>query len=154
MFAGTRSIGKVANAIKYRSFSTDLDNRHSVDLHCNILELQKEQIPFEPDIIWASPPCTAFSVASIGRHWYEAGKPKTEAALLGMKLVERTLEIISWYPNAIWYIENPRGMLRKLPMAMEIPAMYQPREEQELERREYLEPLIELYCHHSCASKC
>ena len=27
----------------------------------------------KPDFIWASPPCTAFSVASMGHHWMRGG---------------------------------------------------------------------------------
>jgi len=30
-----------------------------------------------PDVIWASPPCECFSVASIGHHWNADGTPKT-----------------------------------------------------------------------------
>ncbi len=36
-----------------------------------------------------------------------------------MALVKKTLEIINHYkninPNLVWYIENPRGLLRKMP---------------------------------------
>ena len=70
-------------------------------------------IPFTPDIIWASPPCTYFSVASIGHHWHKNDKPKTKEALLGMKLLNKTLDIFSWFPKCKFYMENPRGKMRK-----------------------------------------
>jgi hypothetical protein len=47
----------------------------------SILDFDVTKVPFQPDIIWASPPCTGFSVAAIGHHW-SGGKgayiPKTE----------------------------------------------------------------------------
>jgi hypothetical protein len=74
----------------------------------------------QPDFVWASPPCTAFSVASIGHHWDNSSgtpKPKTDAAVYNQRLVARTIELIKELNPANGYlIENPRGMLRKLPV--------------------------------------
>lgn len=68
----------------------------------------------EPHFIWASPPCTSFSVASIGRHWDKNKQPKTQQAELGLTLVAKTIELIEQLKPSIGYlIENPRGMLRK-----------------------------------------
>ena len=71
-------------------------------------------------MIWASPPCTYFSVASIGKHWNENHTPKTKEAAIGVKIVSKTLEIINDFiainPDLIFYIENPRGKLRSLPV--------------------------------------
>lgn len=81
-----------------------------------------------PDVIWASPPCTSFSVASMWRHWEKSGEvqvPKTKTALEGVELVRKTLWFIWYYqqlnPNLIWYIENPRGLLRKMPFMRNCP---------------------------------
>ena len=38
----------------------------------------------QPNFIWASPPCTSFSVASIGYHWNKYKTPKTQAALASL----------------------------------------------------------------------
>ena len=76
------------------------------------------------DIIWASPPCTAFSVASIGYHWkggYRAYKPKTKFANKSQQLVKHTLHLIKELKPKYWYIENPRGLLRKMPFMANIP---------------------------------
>ena len=68
----------------------------------------------QPHFIWASPPCTTFSVASIGRHWDKHKQPKTQQAQLGLALVMKTIELIQQLKPSIGYlIENPRGMLRK-----------------------------------------
>jgi hypothetical protein len=74
----------------------------------------------QPDFVWASPPCTAFSVASIGHHWLQGGEnpiPKTEAARVSQDLVQHTISLIEQLePKYGYLIENPRGMLRKLPV--------------------------------------
>lgn len=72
----------------------------------------------KPDFIWASPPCTAFSVASIGHHWDNSTgnpKPKTAAAKYNQEIVAHTRKLIEELnPTYGFLIENPRGMLRKL----------------------------------------
>jgi len=113
LFAGSRSIGKVAESLGHQVFSIDINDFDGIDLVINILELKKQMIPFVPDLIWASPPCTYFSVASIGVHWNENHTPKTKEAVLGMEILNKTLEIFTWFPKSKFYMENPRGKMRK-----------------------------------------
>jgi hypothetical protein len=123
LFAGSRSIGKAAEELGHEVFSTDIHPFEGIDLVKDVLEINTDDIPFVPDVIWASPPCTGFSVAAIGHHW-TGGKgayiPKTDTARLGIKLVEKTFEIINFYydmNNCMeWFVENPRGVLRKIPI--------------------------------------
>lgn len=84
----------------------------------DIFDFDVTQIPFIPDVVWASPPCTTFSVASIGHHWDQDRKPKTVAASRGLAILGITVAIAryfaSWH-NAVFFIENPRGMMRTMP---------------------------------------
>jgi len=118
LFAGSKSIGKAAKKMSLTVHSSDIEQFTDIDYVVDILEFDYERVPFIPDIIWASPPCTGFSVASIGRHWNIDNTPKTDTARLGVKLVGKTIDIIKHYkklnPNLIYFIENPRGKLRKL----------------------------------------
>lgn len=70
-----------------------------------------------PSVIYASPPCTTFSVASIGAHW-TGGKrayiPKSEAAKKALLLVRHMVDLINELKPEYYFIENPRGVLRKL----------------------------------------
>ncbi|MGE0566613.1 MAG: DNA cytosine methyltransferase [Bacteroidia bacterium] len=123
LFSGSRSIGKEAEKLSMRVFSTDVEPFANIDLVKDIRNVKYSDVPFIPDVIWASPPCTSFSILSCRFHWKKEGEvytPKTEKGTLGILLVQKTLSIIRHYqklnPNLIWYIENPRGLLRKMPI--------------------------------------
>ncbi len=121
LFAGSRSIGKVAEELGYDVFSVDINNFKKINYVVNILEFDYKKLPFKPDIIWASPPCTHFSVTQIGKNWHYDNTPKTEGAKLGIKLVSKTLEIIKKLKPKYYFIENPRGKLRKLNIMKGLP---------------------------------
>jgi hypothetical protein len=118
LFAGSRSIGKMSEELGMEVFSSDINNFDGINYVVNILEFDYSKVPFTPDVIWASPPCTGFSVAAIGHHW-TGGKgayiPATDTARLGIELVKKTIEIIEHFEPEFWFIENPRGVLRKMP---------------------------------------
>ena len=121
LFAGSRSIGKAAESLAYDVFSSDVNDFDEIDYVVDILNFDVKKVPFKPDIIWASPPCTYFSVASIGKHWNKDHTPKSENALLGVEFVKKTIEIIKYLKPKFWYIENPRGKLRKLQVVKGLP---------------------------------
>ena len=56
LFAGSRSVGKVAEEMGFEVFSTDLNPFENIDLVGDILKITRDDIPFVPDVIWASPP--------------------------------------------------------------------------------------------------
>ena len=123
LFAGSRSIGKVAETLGYEVWSSDVKDFGGINQIQDILEFDLSQVPWRPNIIWASPPCTGFSVAAIGHHWSNDNgtySPKTETARNGLKFVEKTLEIIDELKPDVWFIENPRGMLRKMPIVQDL----------------------------------
>lgn len=119
LFAGSRSIGKEAEKLGFEVFSVDVKPFEGIDLAQDIEFLEPDMIPFKPDIIWASPPCTTYSIAAISTH-RENGKPKTDFAAKSDRLVLNTLKIIEHF-GCHYYIENPRGYLRKMPFMLGIP---------------------------------
>ena len=119
LYAGSRSIGKEAERQGHQVFSVDNKPFKNINLIKDIEYLKKEDIPFKPDMIWASPPCTTYSVAAISHH-RQNGKPKTEFAAKSDRLLINTIKIIKEF-DCIYFIENPRGMLRKMEFMKELP---------------------------------
>lgn len=120
VFSGT---GRMSQAFRERGWDAKtIDNTYSSDLQIDARSLTKRKVielcGGEPDFLWMSPPCTAFSVASIGTHWgggHRAYIPKTQTAKIGLELLAKCHEIRSWFPGALWMIENPMGVMRKMP---------------------------------------
>jgi hypothetical protein len=125
LFSGTGSSTKAFRDQGHTVISFELDTRFEADEHVDIMDVDVFDLLRRygrPDFIWASPPCTAFSVASIGHHWYEPGVPKTPEAAYNQDLVWKTRRIIDGLnPRLGYLIENPRGMLRKLPPVQGLP---------------------------------
>lgn len=99
----------------HEAFTSDFDPQFGTDYCIDVMEFDSARVPFSPDVIWASPPCETFSVASIGKHWNHDNTPKTQAAEEGMARVTKTIELITEMNPRCWIIENPRGKLRKMP---------------------------------------
>ena len=120
LFAGSRSVGLEAERLGYEVFSVDWTNYEGIDLQIDIGKLKLSDIPFVPDIIWASPDCTTYSIAGISTHRHQHDRSgKTEYAQQCDITNQHWLSLIhEWQklnPNLVYYIENPRGGLRKMP---------------------------------------
>lgn len=118
LFAGSRSIGRVAEAAGCRVFSVDWEPFENIDLVVDISKMTPDMVPFVPDFIWASPDCSTYSVAGIFRH-RDGPTPRSDKAKMSDQVNIKLLELIDLYckinPKVLFYIENPRGMLRKMP---------------------------------------
>lgn len=121
LFAGTGSSTQAFVDAGHRVITVELDPQFEATHTMSVLDVTADWFLAEygvPDFIWASPPCTAFSVASIGHHWDNSDgtpKPKTEAAAKNQELVRHAIDLARQLnPTYGWLLENPRGMLRKL----------------------------------------
>jgi site-specific DNA-cytosine methylase len=123
LFAGSRSIGKVAEKFGHNVFSVDWENYDGIDLVKDISQLTKDDVPFIPDMIWASPDCTTYSIAACSTHRENTVNPKTEYAKqcdsTNIYVINLIKEYLNINPNLVYFIENPRGMMRKMPWMQE-----------------------------------
>ena len=118
LHAGSRSIGNVAEELGFNVFSVDWTNYEKINLVIDIEKLTPNDIPFIPDVIWTSPDCTTYSIAAISHH-RNGTEPISEYAKKCDKVNYNQISLINYYlklnPNLKFYIENPRGMMRKMP---------------------------------------
>jgi site-specific DNA-cytosine methylase len=72
-----------------------------------------------PDVIWASPDCSTYSIAAISSHRIKDPvtghlHPKSDYAALCDKTNRHVLDLINELKPKLYFIENPRGGLRKM----------------------------------------
>lgn len=130
LFAGTRSIGKAFEAHGHEVYSVEWDKSFAdIDLHVDIGQLTAAEILEKfgrPDVIWASPDCTTFSIAAISHHRRknpETGNldPVSEYAKFCDQVDQNVLQLIRDLNPAFYFIENPRGGMRKMTWMQGLP---------------------------------
>ena len=122
LFAGTRSIGKAFEEKGHEVFSVEWDRSfENIDLYKDIYELSAKEILDKfgkPDVVWASPDCSSYSIAAISHHRKreENGNlaPVSEYAKFCDRVNQHTLNLIMTLSPKYWFIENPRGGMRKM----------------------------------------
>lgn len=100
LFCGTKSIGRHCQSVGYMVWSVDIDAKCKPDVVTDILNWDYRVFPpgfFQ--IVWASPPCTHYSVLRT------TGGPRDIDG--ANKIVTRTLEIIQYFQPKVWFMENP-----------------------------------------------
>lgn len=129
LFAGTRSIGKAFEAHGHEVFSVEWDKKfEDIDLYADVLTVTAEQIIREfgrPDVVWASPDCTTYSVAAISTHRRRELNgnltPQTDYAKFCDKVNAHVVKLIQELNPRCWFIENPVGGLRKMNFMQGLP---------------------------------
>jgi len=118
LFSGTGSFSKVAESKGHSILCVDkFEGLGRLDLQVDLENWDPVDQFNNFDLMWCSPPCTSFSVASLGHHW-TGGKgvyiPKTDECKLGLRILENTIKVIAKTKPKYWVIENPRGVMRKV----------------------------------------
>lgn len=122
LFAGTRSIGRAFENRGHEVFSVDWDKElPEMNLYADISKLTAEEVIErfgKPDVIWASPDCTTFSIAAISHHRKKNPntgylEPVSDYAKFCDELDKHVMQLIQELSPQFWFVENPRGGMRK-----------------------------------------
>lgn len=108
LFSGLNGWTQAFEDKGYEIISVDSNVHMPATIHRDVRRLTPDDFPWRPDIVFASPPCTRFTVAN---GWRYVNSPLFDEAV---ENVLHTVELIeAWKPE--WFIiENPVGKLRKL----------------------------------------
>ena len=72
LFAGTRSVSKAFEKRGHQTYSIEWDKSFpDISLYADVLTVTADQILRDfgrPDVIWASPDCSTYSIAAISHH--------------------------------------------------------------------------------------
>lgn len=129
LFAGTRSISKAFERKGHKAFTVEWDKKfENISLYDDINNLTKEKIIALcgkiPDVIWASPDCTTYSIAGISHHRRKTNDdliPISDYANFCDKTNKHLISLIKEIQPKIYFIENPRGGLRKMKFMQDLP---------------------------------
>ena len=130
LFAGTRSIGKAFEKRGHEVYSIEWDKSFdNIDWYVDILKISADDIIERfgrPDVIWASPDCSTFSIAAISHHRRknpETGNldPISDYAKFCDKVDKHVLKLIKELRPKYYFIENPRGGMRKMAWMKNLP---------------------------------
>ena len=129
LFAGTRSISKAFERKGHKAFTVEWDKKFkNISLYDDINNLTKEKIIALcgkiPDVIWASPDCTTYSIAGISHHRRKTNDnliPISDYAKYCDKTNKHLINLIKEVNPKLYFIENPRGGLRKMNFIQGLP---------------------------------
>lgn len=130
LFAGTRSISKAFEKAGHETYSVEWNKDfENITMYEDISNLTAEMVlgmcGGRPDVIWASPDCTTYSVAAISRHRRREANGNLKAITEYAEFCDRTnahvVELIKELDPKYWFIENPRGAMRKMDFMQGLP---------------------------------
>ena len=127
LFAGLGGLSRGWRHLGHDVVALDLDPGFNCDLTLDATAFAEDPWRYlwgvrpdwhQVDVVVGGPPCEAFSVMRIGANWTgpPTHQPKTEAARLGVRLVEAFLATVETLGPSWWWMENPRAKLRALPI--------------------------------------
>lgn len=123
LFSGMGNVSKAFIAQGGKAYRVDWSPKVEAELHADVSKLTVEDVISlcggVPDVVWASPQCTTYSIATHRHRTLKEGlSPKTELAAHDDKvnialweLIDELLALGTKY----YFVENPRGRMRYMP---------------------------------------
>ena len=123
LFSGQGSISKTFMEHGHQAYRVDWSKEVEAELHADVGALTLGDVlqlcDGVPDIIWASPQCTTYSIATHRHRTLAEGlQPKTETAAQDDRINVAMWDLIDQLIQAgttYYFVENPRGRMRHMP---------------------------------------
>lgn len=93
--------------------TVEIQDEFNPEIQEDVLNLRPSDLP-KADVVLASPPCTAFSMAASGTHLDAEGRPVSEWGRESLALVHHTVGLIQGIDPEWYFIENPMGGMRRV----------------------------------------
>tara|TARA_R110002012_G_scaffold271164_4_gene456380 strand:- start:1237 stop:1902 length:666 start_codon:yes stop_codon:yes gene_type:complete len=115
--AGSAELSLYAKTKGIKTTTLDIKQFGNIDLIMDAENINIEMLLMY-DVVHFGTMCTTYSLAACGHHRNLDYSPKTELGIkcdrINKKIVDLFKQVEKINPNFIWYIENPRGVLRKM----------------------------------------
>lgn len=90
-----------------------------IDIEDDLRNVTPDDLPDDVDFVWASPPCTCLSIARCWDYWDNTGGenmvvPAQYDTVETVELIYHALWLIQEMNPDYWFMENPRGYMRKV----------------------------------------
>ena len=129
LFCGTKSVSNAFKVAGWEVYTVDWEKDFEPSLQADIATLTADDLirlcGGLPDVIWASPDCTTYSVMALSKHREKMPdgylRPKTDYAAFCDKVNTHVIDLIKELQPRFWFIENPMGCLRKMPFMAGLP---------------------------------
>jgi len=113
LFCGTKSLKPIVESIGYEYIGLDIEQKHNPEILIDFLEWDYKSI--NPDIIWASPDCSVYSMASGSKSFNKDKQPVSDKAQLHLKILDKLKQCLNYHieknPNLIYFVENPTARM-------------------------------------------
>lgn len=121
-FSGSKTVSNVFANKNWTVVTIDSNQKLTPSICCDILTIEKNNLPVSPNFLWFSPPCTHFSRAAKSSHWQKnvikyrqySYTPLTIEAKKSISILQKCIDIINWFPDVPFVIENPVGRIQHI----------------------------------------
>ena len=114
LFAGSARMAQTFREAGFETFTVDIeelsrDPERQIDLIADVLSLKADDLPPNPYVVWASPPCREFSRAYNAPQAVAERQGRSYTPMGGLSLIQRAILMIEQLQPKYWVIENVAG---------------------------------------------
>ena len=114
LFCGTKSLKPIVIEKGWKYTGLDIEEKFNPEICIDFLDWDYKNF-ITPDILWASPDCSVYSMASGSKSFNKDREPVSDKAKLHLKILDKLKKVINYYleqnPNLIYYVENPTARM-------------------------------------------